>query len=137
MYAPASAKAVKAVGEFNTGRIRIKDNVVQHWVNGVKVVEATWGSQDWKDKIAASKFKAFEGFGAQPKGYIALQDHGNDVWFRNIRIPDLTGWTFFLEKGGKMEDVWSVKDGVLICKGNPIGYIRTEKDYKSYVLKVE
>ncbi|MEO6436471.1 MAG: DUF1080 domain-containing protein [Tepidisphaeraceae bacterium] len=50
---------------------------------------------------------------------------------------DLTGWTFFLTEKGKMEDVWSVKDGVLNCKGTPIGYIRTEKDYTSFKLTLE
>ncbi|HXG62272.1 MAG TPA: DUF1080 domain-containing protein [Planctomycetota bacterium] len=57
---------------------------------------------------------------------------------------DLSGWTYFLEKKGpnqdgtmKMEDVWSVKDGVLHCKGRPNGYIRTEKDYKNFILKLE
>jgi hypothetical protein len=50
---------------------------------------------------------------------------------------DLSGWTFFLNDNGKMENVWSVKDGVLQCKGKPIGYIRTEKDYTSYKLTLE
>ncbi|MFO0948390.1 MAG: DUF1080 domain-containing protein [Planctomycetota bacterium] len=51
---------------------------------------------------------------------------------------DLTGWTYFLsDKSKKMEDVWSVKDGVLVCKGNPAGYIRTEKEYENYVLSLE
>jgi len=57
---------------------------------------------------------------------------------------DLSGWTYFLEKKGdnkdgtmKMEDVWSVKDGVLHCKGRPNGYLRTEKDYTNFVLKLE
>jgi hypothetical protein len=81
MYAPPSAKILKPAGEWNTGRIRLQNDVVQHWLNGVKVVEAAWGSQDWTAKIAASKFKSLDGFGAQPKGHIALQDHGNDVWY--------------------------------------------------------
>jgi len=53
---------------------------------------------------------------------------------------DLSGWTYFLaDKNAKREDVWSVdaKEGVLICRGNPIGYIRTEKDYTNYILKLE
>lgn len=50
---------------------------------------------------------------------------------------NLDGWTAYLNDGARMEDVWSVKDGVLICKGNPAGYIRTEKDFTSYVLKLE
>lgn len=153
LYPPASAKAVRPAGEWNTGKVRIQNNVVQHWLNGVKIVEATWGSPDWKEKIAASKFKGSEAFGAQPRGHIALQDHGNDVWYRNLRVrdlsaplpkevslfngKDLSGLSASLDGGAKKEDVWSAKDGVLICKGNPIGYIHTDKDYKNFVLKLE
>lgn len=51
---------------------------------------------------------------------------------------DMEGWTFHLnDKNAKMEDVWSVADGVITCKGNPAGYIRTEADYKNYVLELE
>jgi hypothetical protein len=153
LYAPSAGKVVKSAGEFNTTRIVLRDNRLQHWLNGVKIVECRVDGDEWKKRIAASKFNRYEGFGVQPKGYIALQDHGNDVWFRNIKIrnpaaavpnevrlfngKDLTGWKACLPKGGRMEDVWSVKDGVLICKGQPVGYIRTEADYTNYVLKLE
>lgn len=51
---------------------------------------------------------------------------------------DLSGWTYFLtDKNKKMEDVWSVKDGVLHCAGNPVGYLKTEKEYENYVLSLE
>ncbi len=51
---------------------------------------------------------------------------------------DMAGWTYFLDdKSKKMEDVWSVQDGVIVCKGNPAGYIRTEKEYENYVLELE
>lgn len=62
---------------------------------------------------------------------------------REIRLfngKDLSGWTFFLaDPTAKKEDVWSVdaKEGVLICKGNPVGYLRTEKDYTNFILKLE
>ena len=51
---------------------------------------------------------------------------------------DLRGWTYYLkDKNARMEDVWSVKDGVLRCEGTPVGYLRTKKKYTDYVLKVE
>jgi hypothetical protein len=51
---------------------------------------------------------------------------------------DFTGWTYYLsDEKTKMEDVWSVKDGVIVCKGRPSGYLRTEKDYSNYVLTLE
>lgn len=153
LVAPSSAKPLKPSGDWNTGRIRVHNNLVQHWLNGVKIVEAVWGSDDWKSRIAASKFKSLPGFGAQPKGHIALQDHGNDVWYRNIRIrdlaaplpkevrlfngTDLTGWTAHLENNATIDGVWRVQDDVLVCKGSPVGYIRTDADYRNYVLKLE
>jgi hypothetical protein len=153
LYPPPADKVVKPVGQFNQTRIRLKDNLLQHWLNDVKVVECRWGSDEWKERIGRSKFHEFEGFGAQPQGHIALQNYGNEVWFRNIRIRnlsaplpgevrlfngrDLAGWTACLPEGARMADVWSVADGVLICKGQPIGYLRTEADYTNYVLKLE
>lgn len=153
MYAPSEAKIVRGAGEFNEVRIRLHHGWLEHWLNGVKVVECRVDSPEWKDVIAASKFKGYEGFGLQPSGHIALQDHGDDVWFRNIRVRDLsaampgeialfdgstmTGWTHHLHGGGAMEDTWRIEDGIIICNGNPAGYIRTENDYTNYVLKLE
>ncbi len=59
-------------------------------------------------------------------------------WTPLFNGKDLSGWTYHLrDSDAKMEDVWSVNDGVLVCKGNPIGYIRTKKDYQNYVLKLQ
>jgi hypothetical protein len=153
LYPPSDKKVVKPVGEFNVTRIRWKDGLLSHWLNGVKIVECRTDGDEWKQKIAASKFKGYGGFGVQPRGHIALQNYGNDVWFRSIKVrdldaplagevklfngKDLTGWKPILPEGAKPQDVWSVKDGVLICQGKPAGYIRTERDYKNYVLKLD
>ncbi len=153
LYPAAAGKITKPAGEFNQTRIRLQDGVVQHWLNGVKVVEGRLDGEEWKNRIGASKFSEYDGFGVQPRGHIALQHHGDEVWFRDIRIrdlaaplpgevrlfngQDLTGWQACLPEGGKMADVWSVADGVLICKGQPVGYIRTTADYTNYVLKLE
>ncbi|MBP7746336.1 MAG: DUF1080 domain-containing protein [Phycisphaerae bacterium] len=151
---PAVAgKVLKPAGEFNQVRIRVQDGVVQHWLNGKKVVECRLVGDEWKKLIAGSKFREYDGFGLQPRGHIALQHHGDEVWFRNIRVrdlaaplpgevrlfngKDLTGWQACLPEGGKMDEVWTVADGVLVCKGQPVGYIRTTADYTNYVLKLE
>lgn len=141
LYRPAPDKVLKPAGEFNAVRIRVQNGVVQHWLNGVKVVEGRLEGEDWKKRIAASKFREYAGFGLQPRGHIALQHHGDEVWLRNIRVrdltaplpgevrlfngQDLTGWQACLPDGKKMEDVWSVAEGILICKGQSNGYIRT------------
>jgi hypothetical protein len=82
-------KELKDVGEWNTSKIVQRGNKIEHWLNGKKVVTAEIGSEDWKKRVADSKFKDWEKFGVSPKGRIALQDHGNKVWFRNISIKQL------------------------------------------------
>lgn len=87
---PAAAnKVLKPVGEFNLIRLVKKGNHVEHWLNGVKTLEFELGSAELKARIAASKFRDTVGFGEARKGHILLQDHGDAVWFRNIRIREL------------------------------------------------
>lgn len=164
LYTPSSPKPVKPAGEWNDARIRLRDGVLQHWLNGAKVVEARIfddsgkPTAEWLAKIAASKFKEYEGFGIQPKGHIALQDHGDEVAYRDIRIRDLSaaaagekslfngkdlaGWKAIVPdlaaKNENPASVWSVDgEGVLVCKGNPVGYIRTEEKFTNFVLKLQ
>jgi len=86
---PAPAGIVKPAGEWNAVRILVRGNHVEHWLNGVKVVQYELGSDDWKAKVAASKFKQWPGYGLAQRGHIALQDHGDVVAYRNIRIREL------------------------------------------------
>src|SRR5690606_16811050 len=80
-----SAKnAVKPVGEWNQVKIRKKDGHLTFWLNGVKTVSVKMGSDEWKQLLANSKFKTWKGFGMYSKGHIALQDHGDKVWYRDI-----------------------------------------------------
>ncbi len=85
----SSSEPVKPVGEWNTARIVNNRGLLKLYLNGVKVVETRYDDQNWKDMIAGSKFKNMAAFGVQLKGKIALQDHGNPVWFRNIKIKTL------------------------------------------------
>ena len=80
---------VKPAGEWNTGKILIKDNHIEHWLNGKKMVEYEYGSTDWQTMVAKSKFAIWPFANAHPKGKIALQDHGDMVSFRNIKIKEL------------------------------------------------
>jgi hypothetical protein len=79
-------KRLRPVGDFNLGRILVRGNHVEHWLNGQKVVEYELGSPEIKAAIAKSKFKDVSGFEAKLKGPILLQDHGDEVCYRNIRI---------------------------------------------------
>jgi hypothetical protein len=70
--------------------------------------------------------------------FFAVSLHAEEKTIKLFNGKDFDGWTFFLnDKNAKLEDVWSVKDGVLHCEGKPIGYIRTKADYTSYILKLE
>lgn len=86
---PSPAGVVHPAGEWNKVRIVVKGNHVEHWLNDVKVVEYELGSPDWTAKVAASKFSQWKGYGKAPAGYIALQDHGDRVEYRSIRIREL------------------------------------------------
>ena len=84
-----SKDMTKPVGQWNEGRIVAKGNHVEHWLNGVKVVEYEVGSPDWEQHVQASKFGKIPPYGRTKTGYIALQDHGNRVTFRNLKIKRL------------------------------------------------
>lgn len=85
LYA-APAGIVKRAGEWNAVRIIVRGNHVEHWMNGVKVVEYELNSPDWTSKVAATKFHAWPNYGKAPQGHIGVQVHGNEVWYRSVRI---------------------------------------------------
>jgi hypothetical protein len=85
-FFPASKDMTKPVGEWNTAKVVVKGTKVEHWWNGEKVVDADIGTEEFKKAVAATKFNNWKGFAVQPKGHIALQDHGDQVWYRNLKI---------------------------------------------------
>jgi len=92
LFAPdAQAKPADSVqaGAWQQSRIVVKGKRLEHWLNGKLVVNVETGSEAWIQAIAASKFKAVQGFGVNLSGRLMLQDHGNEVWFRHLRIREL------------------------------------------------
>ena len=83
---PSPAGVVKAAGEWNQVRLVVKGNHVEHWLNGVKVVEYELGSPDWEARVKASKFAPHAHYGRNREGYIGLQDHGDRVAYRDIKV---------------------------------------------------
>lgn len=141
-------------GEWNEGRIVVQGFKVAHFLNGNLVAACDFGSADGKERVAKSKFAPLTSplqFMTNARGHIALQDHGDEVHYRAMRVrpitagsialfngQDLAGWTWIGSSESKLESVWTVgADGVLACKGQPAGYIRTTADYTNYVLELD
>ncbi|MCB9510724.1 MAG: DUF1080 domain-containing protein [Deferribacteres bacterium] len=85
LHAP-SRDVTRPVGEYNEARIVVQGNHVEQWLNGEKLVAYELHSPGWNELVANSKFSKMSNYGKNRTGHIALQDHGNEVWYRNIRI---------------------------------------------------
>ena len=86
---PAADRPIKPAGEWNTTRIVVRGQTVEHWLNGKKVLQYELNSPALNAAIEKSKFKGIERFGKRQNGHILLQDHGDQVWFRNVKIRRL------------------------------------------------
>lgn len=88
LYAP-SAGVVRPAGSWNEVRIVVNGPLVQHWLNGVRVVEYEIGSAEWLSRVAASVFRDLPRYGREPRGHIALQEHGDRVAYRSVKVREL------------------------------------------------
>jgi hypothetical protein len=88
LHAPLG-DVTKPIGEWNDTRLIVKGPHVEHWMNGVKLLEYEMWSDDWEKRVQASKFGKMPAYGRAKRGHIVLQDHGDPVWYRNLRIKPL------------------------------------------------
>lgn len=86
---PAPAKKPFRKGFFNTALIKVNGNHVEHWLNDVKLIEYERNNQMWDALVQYSKYRVWNNFGNAAEGHILLQDHGDEVWFKNIKIKVL------------------------------------------------
>jgi hypothetical protein len=85
----AKNKKLNPVGEWNQAKIIANGNHIEHWLNGQKVVDYEINSPEWKKRRDKGKWKDFPAYATMSKGFVDLQDHGNEVWFKNIMIKPL------------------------------------------------
>jgi hypothetical protein len=162
LIAAPSDKPMRPVGEWNRVRVLVRNNHVEHWLNGKKVVEYELGSDALKALVAESKFKDMPRFAREPEGYIAIQHHeGGDVWFRNVRVRRFDaagsaparpaakghdgGWvSLFNGKGltgwkAHGQERWTVDDGEIhgVAVTKEYGYLSTEKTYGDFEMKAK
>lgn len=86
---PAPRGVVRPVGEWNHSRVRVEGDHVEHWLNETRIVEYVLGDADWETRVAASKFAQWPAYGRAARGHIGLQDHGDPVWYRNIKVREI------------------------------------------------
>jgi hypothetical protein len=80
----------KPVGEWNQSKLVVKGPHVEHWLNGMKMLEYEMWSADWKERVKKSKFNQWPEYGMQKTGHLVLQNHGDHVQFRNLRVRRLS-----------------------------------------------
>jgi type 1 glutamine amidotransferase len=161
VYEPQYPKLVQPAGTWSLARVLVRGWEVEHWLADGLVLQCDLASPDGQARIAASKFAGMPFFAKAREGHVALQDHGDEVWFRNIRIrrplrdariegyvylppivlfdgTNLAQFMAFLEDGAKLEDVFTIdEEKNLVCKGSPTGYLRTHSNFTNYVLELE
>ena len=87
----ASNRPLKPAGEWNQSRVVVKGHTVEHWLNGTKVLQYELDSPAVQAAVDASKFKGIERFGKSHKAHVLFQDHGDAVWYRNVKIRPIAG----------------------------------------------
>ena len=150
LYEPAEGKELAPAGAVNTTRIVAVGDELEHWLNGRRLVKCTVGSEDWEARRAASKFKGVEGFAVAAAGHVGLQDHGDDVWYRSIKLRDhgalpgeavelfpgeeLAGWT------NTGDALYRFEDGALVGESSEKGrhsFLMSEREFGDFLFEID
>lgn len=150
MYvADKEKKQLEKAGDWNRSKIVFDNGHVEYWLNGQKIVEFEAWTDDWFKRKESGKWDFAPEYGLARSGRFALQDHGDRVWFKNIKLKelpkktvsetlfngkDLTGWEAY------GTELWYVENGELVCESGPdkeYGYLGTSKYYSNFDLSLE
>jgi hypothetical protein len=138
-----------APGVFHRSRIVARGARLEHWLDGVRVVAARTDGALWAERLAASKFAGVDGFAAAGPRTIGLQDHGGEVWFRNLRLREYEAWPgqaveLFdgrdLEGWRALGDArWTVEEGTLLGQvgGGGQSFLTSERAFGDFLLEVD
>ncbi|MDR0748499.1 MAG: DUF1080 domain-containing protein [Tannerellaceae bacterium] len=150
MYTPEAGRMkVNPPGQWNTARIVFDNGHVEHWMNGVKILEFEAWTDDWFERKNSGKWAGAPEYGLAHKGVICLQDHGYPASFRNIKIKELPRKTAEAElfNGVNLDgweaygtELWYVQNGLLVCESGPdrkYGYLATRTYYNDFDLSVD
>ena len=145
---PAGSRPVPP-GEFNRARIVARGNHIEHWLNGVRVVQVEVGSAEWKDAVEKSKFKSVADFAAPKRSPLMLQEHGGAVWYRSLKIREfdkLPGEEVVLFDGEKIEGwralgdaIYEADEGSILGRigGGGQSFLVTERTFGDFLLEVD
>lgn len=151
LYAVMAAQksAPPRVGEFNQGRIVCYAGRIEHWLNGERLFDVELDGQTWAENMGASKFKARADFASPGPGRIVLQDHGDEVWFRNLRLRELPAWgasEVELYDGESLEHWYEYGDAIYEADGDSIlgriggggqSFLITKEHFGDFVMEVD
>ncbi len=150
MYLPdRSLMEVNPYGEWNNSMIVFDNGHVEHWLNGVKILEFEAWTDDWFERRNSGKWLDAPEYSLARKGLLCLQDHGDPASFRNIKVKELPRKTREVElfNGRDLHgweaygnELWYVQDGLLVCESGPdkeYGYLATREYYDDFDLTVE
>lgn len=87
--ADTTQKVLNPIGEWNSSRITFNKGTVTHYLNGKKIVEFTAWTKEWEKNVSKAKWKNYPAYGKAKAGFVGLQDHGSEIWFKNIKIKEL------------------------------------------------
>ena len=147
-------KTLSPTGEWNSARIVVTDNRIEHWLNGRRIVNAPTDDDEWRNRVSKSKFRHAELFGQFARGHLCLQDHDSAVAFRRMYIRELAPtrrsqpinlfgsklsqmWQSRLPARVSPAETWELAEETLTIQPRATGYLHTQQQFGNFILSFE